>query len=82
MNDALRRGTRTFLDIAFVEALLQLAIAFGADFTEAQHAAILVVAPFFISSIKNALEDNGAIPALLKAPASDGEHPIPDDIHL
>lgn len=78
MSDALRRGTRTFLDIAFVEAVLQVLMAFGVDFTEAQHAAILVVAPFFISFGKNLLEDNGTIPALLKAPASEGENPIPD----
>lgn len=78
-SDATRRGFRTFLDVAFVEALIQLAIAFGLTLDEAQHAAILVIAPFFVSALKNAAEDRGTIPALLKAPASDGADPIPDD---
>ena len=77
MTDALRRAVRTFADIAFVEAVLQLALAFGADVSEDQHAAILVVAPFFLSFAKNWLEDNTAFPALLKAPASEGENPVP-----
>lgn len=76
-SDPVRRGFRTFLDIAFVEAVIQLAIAFGVGLTEAQHAAVLVIAPFFVSAIKNALEDAGTIPALLKAPPSPGENPVP-----
>lgn len=78
MNDPLRRSLRGFFQIGFVEAILQLVIAFGVDLTEAQHAAILVVAPFFVAFIQNYLEDNSALPALLKAPASDGENPVPD----
>lgn len=80
MNDAVRRGIRTFMDVAFVEAMLQLVEAFGAALTEAQHVAILVVAPFFVSAVKNAMEDAGTIPALLKAPPSPGANPIPDDL--
>lgn len=77
-SDPVRRGFRTFIDVAFVEACIQFAIAFGLALTEAQHAAILVIAPFFVSALKNAAEDSGYLPALMKAPASDGENPIPE----
>ena len=77
MSDPLRRSLRGLAQISFVEAILQLVIAFGVDFTEAQHAAILVVAPFFVAFAQNWLEDNTSFPALGKAPASEGENPIP-----
>ena len=79
MNDAVRRGIRTFMDVAFVEAMLQLVEAFGASLSESQHVAILVIAPFFVSAAKNAMEDAGTIPAVLKAPPSPGANPVPDD---
>jgi hypothetical protein len=77
-TDPVRRGFRTFLDVAFVEACIQFAMAFGLALTEAQHAAILVIAPFFVSAFKNMAEDSGYLPALLKAPPSPGENPIPE----
>ena len=77
MNDAIRRGTRTLIDIAFVQAVVQALIEFGVDLTVGQRAAIVTLGTFVVSAAKNALEDSGAIPALLKAPASDGENPVP-----
>jgi hypothetical protein len=78
MGDPARRALRTFIDIAFVEAMIQFLIAFGLGLDESQHAAILVVAPFFVSFAKNWLEDNTQFPAVLKAPPSSGENPVPD----
>jgi hypothetical protein len=79
VNDATRRGIRTFLQIGIVEAVLQLLRAFGVDLTEEQHAAIIVFATPVLALIVNLLEDNTAFPALLKAPASSGQNPAPDD---
>jgi hypothetical protein len=79
VNDATRRGIRTFLQIGIVEAVLQLLRAFGVDLTEEQHAAIIVFATPVLALIVNLLEDNTAFPALLKAPASEGQNPTPAD---
>lgn len=79
MNDASRRGVRTLLQIGVVEGVLQLLTAFGVALTEDQHAAILVVATPILTAIQCWLEDNTAFPAVLKAPASGGVNPVPDD---
>lgn len=78
MTDALRRGTRTFLDVAFVTAIVQALVEFGVDLTADQRAILVTLGTYATSAVKNALEDNGTIPALLKAPASEGENPVPD----
>lgn len=79
MNDATRRGLRTLLQISTVEAVLQLLKAFGVDLTDDQHAAILVVATPLLTAAVNWLEDNTPLPAVLKAPASSGQNPAPND---
>jgi hypothetical protein len=79
MNDASRRGLRTLMQIGVVEAVLQLLRAFGVNLTEEQHAAILVLATPLVTAAQNWLEDRGNVPALLKAPASEGANPVPDN---
>jgi hypothetical protein len=82
MSDAIRRGLRTALwgILAMAGAIPGLAAAFDipagrvAQITGGFTASIAV-----LTAIINALEDGGVIPALLKAPASSGEHPMPDD---
>lgn len=77
-SDALRRGVRTFIDVAFVGAMLELLAAFDVDFTDRQHSALMVVGTFVVSALKNAAEDRGTVPALLKAEPSRGADPVPD----
>lgn len=77
--DPIRRGLRTFTDVAFIEAVLQLLIAFGVDLTEAQHAAILVIAPFFVSAAKNSLEDATGHAFLIAKANPDPEATQPPD---
>lgn len=60
------------------EVVIQFLEAFVVEFTEAQHIALLGMLTLLWTFIMNALEDNGTIPALLKAPASEGENPIPE----
>lgn len=57
--------------------MLQLLIAFGVDLTEAQHAALLVVATPLFTALVCFVEDNSGFPAVLKGPASSGQNPAP-----
>lgn len=79
MNDATRRSIRSFLQIGVVEAFLQLLEAFGVPLTTNQHAAIIVFATPVLVLVMNLLEDNTAMPAVLKNPPSGGQNPVPPD---
>jgi hypothetical protein len=79
VNDATRRSLRTFLQVGVVEGVLQLLEAFGLALTADQHAAIIVVATPLLTLAMNLLEDNTNMPAVLKAPASEGQNPAPQD---
>lgn len=77
MSDSLRRSIRTLLQaiLGALGAGLLNVIFKGID--PAVLAVIGVILTTVITQVQNALEDAGAIPALLKAPASDGDHPVP-----
>jgi hypothetical protein len=45
----------------------------------AQITAVFTTIAAVVTAIINSAEDHGLIPAFLKAPASSGENPIPDD---
>lgn len=78
MSDPQRRSLRAFLQIGFVQALIQLWNAFAeVDLTAEQVTAITIVVTPLLVLGQNMLEDVGAIPALVKAPASSGVHPLP-----
>lgn len=80
MNDATRRGLRTLLQVGLVQAVIQFYNAFAStDLTPEQTAAITTLATPLLAFIQNYLEDNTPMPALFKAPASDGQNPKPDD---
>lgn len=78
MSDALRRGIRGGLQLSVAEIFVQFIEAFMMELTEAQHVALLGMLTLLFTIIQNALEDKGSIPALLKAPASEGVNPIPE----
>ena len=78
MNDATRRAIRTALQSivgALGAGVLNLVFT-GINPGWLAVAAVVLTTVF--TQIQNALEDSGTIPALLKAPASDGVDPIPD----
>ena len=82
MSDAIRRGLRTALwgIIAMAGVIPTLAGSFGLDGGQvAKITAIFTAVTAVLTAIINSLEDSGAIPAFLKAPASSGENPMPDD---
>ena len=79
MSDALRRGIRSLSQLSVGEIIVQVVEAFLVPLNEAQHVAALGAITVIWTFIQNALEDKGVIPALLKAPASEGANPIPDD---
>lgn len=95
MSDAIRRAVRTFFQ-SFIGVLISSGIlsAIGeagvVDWSalkkvgvSALGAGIVAVLTF----VQNWLEDDGAVPALLKAPASEGARPVPpggdpfDELH-
>lgn len=87
MSDAVRRAIRTFAQsflgaFAASGVLSAFAEAGVVDWTVLKKAGISALIAGIIalmSFIQNALEDSGAIPAPLKAPASEGVNPVPDD---
>lgn len=82
LPDSLRRALRTFLQ-GFVGTFLALNTGLGgqvpslgglkAAATAALWAGVIAV----LSWAQNALEDSTPVPALLKAPPSSGENPVP-----
>lgn len=82
MTDALRRGVRSalWMTLAMAGAVPALAAAFDLPAARvAQITAIFAAITAVLTAIINAAEDRGLVPALLKAPASSGENPVPDN---
>lgn len=77
-TDGLRRAGRTALQLIAGGGLTELTeeVVGGLDGT-ARALAVLGFA-FVVSWAQNELEDHDVIPALFKAPASDGANPVPD----
>lgn len=87
MSDALRRALRTFL-WAFLGSIITNGVLSTiqtegiVDWSVLRKAAVSAAAAGVIALltwIVNALEDNGVVPALLKAPPSPGANPVPND---
>lgn len=85
-SDSTRRALRTGIDailgvlvaLAGVVVIPGLDEALGLTGGELARAGVIVGAlVLFFTKLRNALEDRGTIPAVLKAPASDGADPIP-----
>ena len=95
MSDALRRGIRTFLQAfvgtlallaipAMTDIIRSISNAepytFDVNFWQGVVvAAVLSGIIALIAWAQNALEDRGTVPAPLKAPASEGQNPVPND---
>jgi hypothetical protein len=95
MSDAIRRALRTFLQAfvgTFVLVAVPWATnivtaivnakPYELNFDVLQSAGLAAVfagAIALVSWVQNALEDRTAMPAIIKAPASEGQNPVPDD---
>lgn len=80
MSDATRRALRSLLQIGTVNAVIALLAVFEViHWTPVQVGAVNAVALPLVSFAQNWLEDKGAIPALIKSPASSGAKPVPED---
>lgn len=88
MSDALRRACRTFIQ-SFLGSVLTSGVLSAietdgvVDYSVLQKVGVSALAAgliAFLSFMQNALEDSPtvALPALLKAPASEGVDPVPD----
>jgi len=93
LNDSTRRMIRTILDVALSWAILLVLILplFGSFIEDiggwdsamaivAKVGVILTALVGFVSKLRNLLEDRGVIPAVLKAPASQGADPAPGNL--
>jgi hypothetical protein len=80
MSDALRRGIRTLIQV-LLAAAAGLSLLVSADVLSTGQAtkagAVCAFVAAIVSVVQNTLEDNTSFPALLKGPASSGEHPAP-----
>lgn len=87
-TDSTRRALRTGIDViltvltATVAAVVfpglpELVDGWTAPGTMAAVGVVCGALLLFFTKLRNALEDSGRIPALLKAEASDGANPIP-----
>jgi hypothetical protein len=83
MKDSTRRGLRTalqlVLSLATTGGLQGILALLGHALTAEQYAALTGALLPFVTVAVNSLEDAGTIPAVLKAPASDGQDPVPND---
>lgn len=87
MSDALRRAIRTFVQSFFgafiASGVLSAMQTTGiVDWAVLQKAAVSAGTAGIIALLTwviNVLEDSGAVPSLLKSPASSGANPVPDD---
>lgn len=86
MPDYLRRALRTFFQ-ALLGSLLTSGVLSAAstdgvvDWSAAQKAGVAALAAGIIAAftlVQNVLEDHTPMPALMKAPASEGENPVPE----
>lgn len=78
MSDALRRALRTVFQAGTAAVVVACYQAFVRPLTVEQSAAALAGLTVVITFGQNWLEDNAGLPAIGKAPASAGEHPVPD----
>ena len=82
MSDAVRRGIRSALWGVLAMAGIVPGAAAAFDLPASLVAKItfmFTATAAVLTAIINAAEDHGVIPALLKAPASSGENPVPDN---
>lgn len=79
IGDSIRRSIRGLAQVTFVQACIGLYQAFASmPLTGEQIMAITIFATPLVTFSQNLLEDNTRLPAILKAPASEGVNPKPD----
>lgn len=81
LSDSTRRSIRSLFDLipAVLGAMLILVPVLDLSAaTTAKIGATVAAISLALTKIRNGLEDAGLIPALLKAPASNGADPVPD----
>lgn len=88
MTDPIRRALRTFVQ-AFLGSLITSGVLSAAsadgvvDWSAVKKAGIAALAAAIVAVftfVQNWLEDSVGLPAILKAPASDGQEPVPDPL--
>ena len=78
MNDASRRALRTLFQFIVAGGFTEVINQFVVDLDGTQKLLVLAVSQLVVTFAQNYLEDNTSTPALLKAPASEGQNPAPN----
>lgn len=77
-SDAIRRGIRTFIQAVPAGVIVGALVAFGwLDPDPKKVGSLTIILTGTFSALMNALEDSGAIPAVLKTAPSSGTDPVP-----
>lgn len=79
MSDALRRGIRTLFQFIVAGGLTTAVNELADGMSPTYKAIVQGLNLLLVTYAHNELEDHGTIPAVLKAPASEGENPYPED---
>ncbi len=79
MNDASRRALRTLLQFIVAGGFTEVISTFVVDLDATQKLLVLALTQLVVTFAQNYLEDNTNAPAILKAPASQGQNPAPAD---
>lgn len=79
MSDATRRALRTLFQFVVAGGLTALVNTAADGLDSSWLALVQAVNQLLVTFAQNWLEDNTGVPAILKAPASGGENPVPDD---
>lgn len=79
MNDPLRRGLRTLIQLVAGGGLTELLNALVVEMDPTVKLGVAIVATFLVTWAQNLLEDAGTIPSVWKAQASSGADPLTVD---
>lgn len=82
LNDSTRRALRTAYQFVFalIGILPTFALLLPSDSPLVAQIGVVLGWLIVVTKFLNSLEDRGVIPAWLKAPASGGANPVPDDL--
>lgn len=69
-SDSAGRVGRTVVQVATIQAVLAVLLAFGVPLTDPQQKAILGLGTILITALQVVLEDGGAIPTLARPPSA------------
>lgn len=78
-SDAVRRGIRTLLQFIVAGGLTAIVNQLANGMSANTKVIVQGINMLLVTVAQNLLEDNTAFPAILKAPPSSGQNPVPNE---